>query len=1134
MPLSKSDHNHTFSFLAILIFYFSLLPLANANVRLDSAVEGKVVQIQGKVQIHQALSNKWINASAGSFLHAGDTIRTRANGKASLLMSDETIMQLDRSSQMQITHVVKNAGWFGKSVIAQSIKKASRSVFSLISGKLWARNKNKSVRASFKTTTATIGIRGTELVIEAKKDGSVVSTVLEGRVEAENKFGTVVAEAGNQINIQPGQAPQRSILLNPDNAVQWTIVMPPLINVDELSTASVSSEIKQLLKQEDYAAASQMISQQIQRSPKDSSLQLLDAALDIFNGQPLTAHKKLTRLKINMPENALLLRSLATASLMTGDKDTAKEAAEKVVKLEPNNSASHVVLAYVQQSRFELDEAMRSVNSALRIDSNNTLASVILAQLQFGSGYSQQAMNTLLTAQKKDPTNSIINNLAGFILLSLHKLDDARNAFNIALENDSGMAESHMGLGILDMREGKTDRALEEITSAVALDPQRSLFLSYWGKMLYQVKRYDKALDMFDHAALLDKKDPTPVFYKSIVLRDLNRSGEAIEALNKAVELNDNRAVYRSRFLLDKDLAVRNVDLSILYGKLGLSRIAEKKAVAAIKSDYTNYSAHLFYAGVLGSQDDRSYPAGSEALLARMLQPANVNTFNSFNDYTSFFEQPDIGGLITARAGNFGTAGGELIIYGSAPDSNFAYNLGVFSDATDGWRETNSEETTAAAFIGKWQPSEENGLLISALFSEFQQMDRADQRYEFDNLSSPEDELNLNLAAIELGYSHQFSPSSNLLLYGTYQNNTGDFISTTNSTLTVPPALYLDDTSTAEFERPYYQLQLQYMNKVNNHQFIAGLLSFSGNNMQENFVIGANAVDRGGEVPIILDPLLSFDNPMPAFDLDITFLSAYMQDSWQVSEDFMIEAAVYFDKMENADAFSGTSWDIQEVGPRLGFIWGASENNTIRLSAFKYILPFVTSRLDPVDIAGVPIFRNTEEGAIIQEVDLIWEYDTDNGLFSIGAFNLDKETPSDTVSIEGSISGAEVSYETLVTKTIGVSASYRYSEIEDLSNSTLDRNDQLFIIAIRNQQANGLSMGLKDTYRNMDFIDGRESPYIRILDADIGYEFDDKAGKVSLEIKNIMDAEFNWLTDRFVFAGRNPAREFLLSATVNF
>ncbi|MDH3343570.1 MAG: tetratricopeptide repeat protein, partial [Gammaproteobacteria bacterium] len=679
-------------------------------------------------------------------------------------------------------------------------------------------------------------------------------------------------------------------------------VIPSLINIKDFSSQKISADILQLLQNKDYAAASIAVRKQLSRINTDSSLQLLDAVLDIFNDEPKKARTKLEKLIVKMANNALLLRALSTSNILLGDKDAAKEAAEQAVKLEPELATNHIVLAYVEQSRFQLESAMKSVNAALRIEPDNIQAIVILAQLQFGSGLVEHAMNTLLSAHNTNPNNADINNLAGFVLLSQRKLDDAKNAFEIAIKNSAGIAESHMGLALIYMRQGDAERALEEITTAVALDPQRSLFLSYWGKMLYQVKRFDKALDMFDHAALLDKNDPTPVFYKSIILRDLNRPGEAIEALNKAVALNDNRAVYRSRFLLDQDLAVRNVDLSILYSQLGLNRTAERKAVAAIKSDYSNYSGHLFYYGTLSAYEDRSYPAGSEALLARMLMPANVNTFNTFNDYTAFFEQPEIGGQITARGGNQGTSGGDLIIYGSAPESDFAYNFGVFSDKTDGWRETNSEETKSAAFIGKWQASEDNGFLLSTIFSEYHQKDRDEQRYEFDSLSSPEDELNLELSAFELGYNLRLSPGNNFLIYATHQNNSGDFINTTNSTLSVPPALYLDDTSSAEFERPYSQLQLQYMNKMTNHQLIAGLLGFAGNSKQEKLIIGANAVDRGPEIPVILDPLTAFDNPMPSYELDISFISVYIQDNWQISDDFIIEMAIYFDKMENADA----------------------------------------------------------------------------------------------------------------------------------------------------------------------------------------------------------------------------------------
>ena len=65
----------------------------------------------------------------------------------------------------------------------------------------------------------------------------------------------------------------------------------------------------------------------------------------------------------------------------------------------------------------------------------------------------------------------------------------------------------------------------------------------------------DQALDALDAARELDPRDPTPLLYQGIILRDLNRPTEAVRSFHRAIVLNDNRAVYRSRFLLDGDLA---------------------------------------------------------------------------------------------------------------------------------------------------------------------------------------------------------------------------------------------------------------------------------------------------------------------------------------------------------------------------------------------------------------------------------------------------------------------------------------------------------------------------------------------------------------------------------------------------
>jgi tetratricopeptide (TPR) repeat protein len=114
--------------------------------------------------------------------------------------------------------------------------------------------------------------------------------------------------------------------------------------------------------------------------------------------------------------------------------------------------------------------------------------------------------------------------------------------------------------------------------TATLLDPRLSAYQSELGKAFYQVRAFDKALATWDYAAGLDPKDPTPHFYKGIALTDLNRPGEAVQAINRSIALNDNRAVFRSRLLLDRDQSTRNYNLARAYSQLGLGEWALSKA----------------------------------------------------------------------------------------------------------------------------------------------------------------------------------------------------------------------------------------------------------------------------------------------------------------------------------------------------------------------------------------------------------------------------------------------------------------------------------------------------------------------------------------------------------------------------
>jgi hypothetical protein len=61
----------------------------------------------------------------------------------------------------------------------------------------------------------------------------------------------------------------------------------------------------------------------------------------------------------------------------------------------------------------------------------------------------------------------------------------------------------------------------------------------------------------------LDPNDPTAWLYSALLNDQRNSINQAIEDLEHSEALNDNRAVFRSKFSLDQDAAVRSANLAL-------------------------------------------------------------------------------------------------------------------------------------------------------------------------------------------------------------------------------------------------------------------------------------------------------------------------------------------------------------------------------------------------------------------------------------------------------------------------------------------------------------------------------------------------------------------------------------------
>jgi tetratricopeptide (TPR) repeat protein len=243
-------------------------------------------------------------------------------------------------------------------------------------------------------------------------------------------------------------------------------------------------------------------------------------------------------------------------------------------KEEALNIAQRIALSYAQQANFDLEGALGSLKEAVRLGPENALAWARLAEMWMSFGELDEALEAAKKAVDLNPDMSRTQTVLGFAYLAQVNTKEARGAFEKAIELDSADPLSRLGLGLLNIREGNLDEGRREIEIALSLDPDNSIIRSYLGKAYYEEKRDELATDQYAMSKELDPHDPTPYFYDAIRKQTLNRPVEALHDLQSAIELNDNRAVYRSRLLLDSDLAARSASLARIYADLGFQQLA--------------------------------------------------------------------------------------------------------------------------------------------------------------------------------------------------------------------------------------------------------------------------------------------------------------------------------------------------------------------------------------------------------------------------------------------------------------------------------------------------------------------------------------------------------------------------------
>ena len=187
--------------------------------------------------------------------------------------------------------------------------------------------------------------------------------------------------------------------------------------------------------------------------------------------------------------------------------------------------------------------------------------------------------------------------------------------------------------------------------------------------------------------------------------------------MQRSIELNDNRAVYRSRLLLDSDRAARGTSLALIYDNLGFLQPGINEASKSLTLDPANAGAHRFLSDIYVGVRRREIARVSNLLQAQMLQDLNINPIQpslseanlnlvtqvgparaGFNEFTPLFERKQTQFNATGVVGNEQHLRRRRRRLDAIYD-RYSISAGAFGYATDGWRYNNDINRTSRTSI---------------------------------------------------------------------------------------------------------------------------------------------------------------------------------------------------------------------------------------------------------------------------------------------------------------------------------------------------------------------------------------------------------------------------------------------------
>jgi hypothetical protein len=625
--------------------------------------------------------------------------------------------------------------------------------------------------------------------------------------------------------------------------------------------------------------------------------------------------------------------------------------------------------------------------------------------------------------------------------------------------------------------------------------------------------------------------------------------------MQKAIELNDNRAVFRSKLLLDEDLAARSASIGRIYNDLGFQQRGLFEGWRSININPSNYSAHRLLADNYAVLPRHEIARVSELLQSQLLQPINITPVqpelaesnllildglgsadSSFNEFNPMFARNRLALQASGIYGSNNTWGEEVTQSGLW--NNISYSLGQLHYNTDGFRDNNDLKRDIYSGFIQAQISPYINMQVEVRYND---INRGDLVENFDSSNFFKDKR-FAIRNHSARFGARFSPNSNqtIILSYIYRNNLFRDVRTFDDSL--PDFdFFLTGKEVTKLKNDAHNAEMQYMLRSLIADFVVGVGYFSQNE--------TNTITKD-ETQQIDDSPETKTHTEESTNRNSSHVNAYSYSNVNIFKTLTANLGISF-----ASFNSKSLGKIQRFSPKFGLTWNIAPHTTIRGAWFKTMKrPLASNQtIEPTQVAGFNQFFDDLNGSTITRfgvaIDQVFSPILYGGL-EMSWRHIDVPVTRSLWTDQDERSHRAYLYWTPI-KSLSFSTAYHYDRIH---REPTTPSDPLLVkssihrlpIAIKFFMPNGFFSSVSVTYVNQNIKKPNtstksDSDQFWIVNTSVGYRLPNRFGILSFGVNNLLNKKHKYESFNFdtgsgkpIVSLFQPERTFFTRITLSF